>query len=226
LNVYDAFSSVNFDGPTGLDASVGIPDAASGDSFWGSAIEYAGFLEPTGGIEINGLNPAIEYKLVILSSRMNSSGNRETNFKITGAATNTLAINSVNNSSTISGTYKSAADGTIKIDVSPGQNNDNSLKFYYFSTLQLSYDIATGLSSFDGEVEPVIVFPNPATNELNVKVTNRSELAIMDVTGKILQYGTVDKGNNNLQLDLKTGVYFLRVVSSDNSISTSKLIVR
>lgn len=98
--------------------------------------------------------------------------------------------------------------------------------------LFLSY---AGLANYlPGEVE-LSVYPNPASSDLTVKIgldyISNTQLQIIDLTGKIVKdYSKEFKyehGFYKAQLDIsdmKSGIYFVKVVQPDN-VFTKKLLV-
>jgi len=75
-------------------------------------------------------------------------------------------------------------------------------------------------------VENLIIFPNPAQNELNITAeTTISEVMIYDITGQRVYSNSVE--NNNLRIDLSdfnNGMYLLHVITSQG-IQTQKIQV-
>jgi hypothetical protein len=75
-------------------------------------------------------------------------------------------------------------------------------------------------------VENLIIFPNPAQNELNITAeTTISEVMIYDITGQRVYINSVE--NNNLRIDLSdfnNGMYLLHVITSQG-IQTQKIQV-
>lgn len=183
INIYDQFNGVNSNGPTNLNESLSIPDLASSDSFWGNTVSFSGTTEPTGGIELKGLNPEKLYAIMLLSSRMDVFDNRETKFVFAGASLDTLLINASNNTSVITKTFYSSADGTLTIDLSPGSNNNNSHGFFYLNALKLIYeeeDVISGESSLSlispngGEFwqvnkNPYIIWKSTYISKINIE---------------------------------------------------------
>lgn len=77
------------------------------------------------------------------------------------------------------------------------------------------------LSSF--EKSPIVLFPNPVTNELRIK-TSENILAVefMDVSGKVQSY----EGTKSMDVSrLEPGVYIVRV-STQNKVYVQKLVKR
>ncbi|GMV77992.1 MAG: hypothetical protein AMXMBFR79_11250 [Chitinophagaceae bacterium] len=78
------------------------------------------------------------------------------------------------------------------------------------------------------ENEQLTIFPNPATNVVNVSFTDMKQIHITDVAGRLLlskQLGCV----NNTQLNISTigkGIFFVRVIGKDGSSETKKLIMQ
>jgi hypothetical protein len=79
-------------------------------------------------------------------------------------------------------------------------------------------------------------FPNPADNEVNVKITlNDAQdvtLQIMDLSGKTIAVkvvGYLTKGSHNIKIDvagIQTGTYIVTGKSGTNGIGTLKLVIR
>ncbi len=222
LSVYDAFNGVNNSGSTGTE---GIPTLASSDSFFGNTAVFESASEPTGGVKFSGLDPDKSYNLVILSSRAGATDNRETKFDIIGASSDVLTVNSSSNTTTVSGSYSPDANGVLTIDVSAGPNNDNSYKFYYLNTIQLSYELATALTDVEEEQPEFDIYPNPVKDYMNVKATELSEMKIFDVSGNVVHHETIEEGNNKINIDLKAGLYFIQMFVSDKAVYSNKFIV-
>ncbi len=65
------------------------------------------------------------------------------------------------------------------------------------------------------------IWPNPASNELNINLTgNESGISIFDIAGRLVFSQILDKvsGNTSISLvELKAGVYFLKIQSPDHT---------
>ncbi|MBN1184281.1 MAG: hypothetical protein JXB49_18470 [Bacteroidales bacterium] len=139
LNVYDAFRAASTSGPSGLDPALGIPDEVSKSGLFGNVLTYNGIIEPTAGFQFKNLDPKLEYTLIILSGHATATDNREGMFTITGASSNVLTVNPSQNKTPILGKFYPASDGTLKIDVTAGPNNNSVAKFYFLNAVKLSY---------------------------------------------------------------------------------------
>jgi chitodextrinase len=69
------------------------------------------------------------------------------------------------------------------------------------------------------------VYPNPASDMINIKVEGHSTVSIFNIEGKQLVNKTIE-GSTRLPLDLKPGFYFIRISDINNSVHTSKLIIK
>lgn len=137
MSVTDSFNQINENGTTSPDSSLPFPASATRDSFFGNDVLFNSALEPTGKLEITGLNPAKYYSFKIFASRTGVSDNREAEYSITGSSTSIGYLNASNNTTNICKLYNIFPDATgkITINVKKGPNNNNSSGFYYLGAL-------------------------------------------------------------------------------------------
>lgn len=93
---------------------------------------------------------------------------------------------------------------------------------------------ATALSTedFNGNIVEggLSVFPNPATSDLNFRVTTElvtiKAYQVIDLTGRVIDQKSVDNvAQTSLNIsDYKTGVYFLRVITQDNQVVLTRFL--
>lgn len=168
VNVNDRFTGINTNGTTAPDASVGIPVTAAQDNFFGNVGDHSGIKEPTGGMVFTGMNPAKSYTFKMFASRMGVTDNRETKYKFIGAVTDSVYLDAANNTANIvEFTLQPAADGTINLIVSPGENNTNSTKYFYLGSLRISYD-------FEDALPPTLTLESPNGDEVWVGGTSHT----------------------------------------------------
>lgn len=141
ISLNDAFNDTNTSGAQATTTSLNMPDAVSKSAFYGYA---AGSFDnrpqqPTAGFIISNLNKALVYDFSIFGSRNNVSDNRETKYEIIGAETASVVLSCSNNVSDLAEFTNIHPDenGEIKIVCSPGENNNNTNKFYFINALQL-----------------------------------------------------------------------------------------
>lgn len=80
--------------------------------------------------------------------------------------------------------------------------------------------------------EDLNIYPNPAVsgNILNVEVqntntSNKTQLFIHSAIGALVETAELKQGNNRLNLDLESGIYFCTVLSGDKKIASKKLVI-
>ncbi len=119
-----------------------IPASATRDNLFGSVTDFGGFIEPSGGFYLTGLDAsgATAYDFVFFGSRTGVSDQRWTRYTATGANTGSEALNTSNNTSGVAlvNGIIPGPDGRVYIDVRPDALNNNASKFYYLGFLQLT----------------------------------------------------------------------------------------
>ncbi len=101
----------------------------------------------------------------------------------------------------------------------------NSTKEVFTNYLNLGVgDIIADILSFD-------VYPNPATESLTIKVTGENpsgaRIEVISITGKVVRSAGLLHSDNQLNLDiasLQAGVYAVRLVSSNGSVISKKIL--
>jgi len=73
-------------------------------------------------------------------------------------------------------------------------------------------DLVSSTDSPTDYVESLKIYPNPVSNEINIfSDQNQSEFSIMDLSGRTIQKGFLNIGQNQiLTEDLEQGLYFVR----------------
>ena len=140
ISVFDPFNNSNTAGTTTPDPSTGLPGSATGDSFFGNTAPFAGATEPTGGLLLSQLDTSRAYTLSFFASRINVTDNREAQYVVEGATTDTLYLDAANNSADlVATTLLPDSSGQIRITAAPGPNNTNGSGFYYLGSLTVAY---------------------------------------------------------------------------------------
>lgn len=139
IEVTDGFTGTNTNGTTNPNPAIGFPVSATEDSFFGNTNMFNGGINPTAAVTLSNLNPNQEYHIELFASRL-ANDNRETQYVVDGASSNTYFLQvSSNTSSVVQATAFPDATGTITITTSPGPNNDNAFGFYYLGAMKLMY---------------------------------------------------------------------------------------
>ena len=79
------------------------------------------------------------------------------------------------------------------------------------------------------EIENIVkVYPNPATDFINVQVSRKSTYQLIDFNGKIILQGKLQQSENRIDIsDKQNGIYFLNIVDfQKNEKQTVKIIVK
>ncbi len=100
----------------------------------------------------------------------------------------------------------------------PGQNNG----MFYWTNPNASVNEST--------IEGLKVFPNPATNVVNVSVENANinQITVFDITGKqVINLKGMDTKTTTINTsNLENGVYLMKIVDNDNQEQSLKLVIK
>ena len=138
----------------------------------------------------------------------------------------------------------STGESTQTIQVSPTETTDYTVTVFNaldFDEASVTVDVDTNcnIEVTEPPIEELLdfsfdLFPNPAWNVVNVKLSGTSiasEIYVYDLTGKLLKHTKISNENLNPSTttqisirDLQTGVYFVKIIDQDRDI-TKKLIV-
>lgn len=108
-------------------------------------------------------------------------------------------------------------DGDAKLD--PIWVNSNGRIGYHLNGHPAS------VGSTAGKVGAVRVYPNPARGELWIEMLESGTMEVMDVAGRVLLMGSMQRGRNHVVVHLPAGVYSLRVHSKQGTVSRPLIIV-
>jgi hypothetical protein len=101
------------------------------------------------------------------------------------------------------------------------------------STISVSVSLCTGIAQLNGNSIKYNVFPNPAKDQITLNVNTPKNIEILveliDGSGKLILKQTVkfDKTKTDQQINISSvasGVYFIKLISKDESIQTIKLV--
>ncbi len=203
----------------------GIPTMAVRDYFYGN-VGGTYQKNPVGEIKLDNLDAQTIYTIELLSSNSSSKDiNYETQFVVIGSVFDTLRIDSKNNITLLSTSMTTAADGTITISVTAGPNNTSDTKTFYLNAIRIIYTESVVTSLASQEKLLCDIYPNPAQDRVSIQVDQESTLTIYSLSGKIVKEGRLCVGTNTFSLDLKTGLYLVKVTNVDNTSVTKKLVI-
>ena len=145
--------------------------------------------------------------------------------KVLNSAGTQLAISQAGSttSESISRTYTA---GTYYAQVY-GWNGANSATSCYTLKVQLG-TASRGGDLITGDVQKVDVFPNPATNVVNINLTGftgKSDVSLFDVNGRVVVRRIVSTTNSQLDIAaLPTGVYMMSIKNGGKEVKMTKII--
>lgn len=97
-----------------------------------------------------------------------------------------------------------------------------------------NFTLANGLKSASVDLEmsktdiinPILIYPNPADDIVNIQLPERSTVKIIDISGKLLFNKLLEQGITGIPLNLEPGIYLIQVFVENNRVFSSKLIVK
>lgn len=96
----------------------------------------------------------------------------------------------------------------------------------YYYPEEISWEFTTGtnlnINVIDNNI--VNIYPNPSSGNVNINVTQRSNIKIIDLTGKIIESYDVNE-NSEISFNQKPGMYFVEV-NSEEGRSVHKIIIQ
>lgn len=78
----------------------------------------------------------------------------------------------------------------------------------------------------DIQKSSVKLYPNPASDVLNISIENASELEIINASGQTVENIFIKDNNTSIDIShLKSGIYFVKVIDKAGNVGTQKLII-
>jgi len=109
-----------------------------------------------------------------------------------------------------------------------GYNGANSASTCYTLKVQLGTASRMATDVITSNVQKVQVFPNPATNVVNLNLTGftgKSDVSLFDVNGRIVLTRLVSTVNSQFDISaLPKGVYMMRIKNGDKEVNMTKII--
>lgn len=137
MGMLNRFNGSNAEGTL---ASTLFPANATRDSFFGNTEEFQGLSNVFPSIELTGLNPAWIYHFTFFASRGGTADDRTTRYTVTGGTSDFDELDASNNVDTtayVPGIVP-AADGSIRVDLTPGASNNNENHFTYLGVMAVN----------------------------------------------------------------------------------------
>lgn len=87
------------------------------------------------------------------------------------------------------------------------------------------YNCAEIMAIFDVSKLKLSVYPNPSKNHFFLETENAGNIMIQDISGKVVFSSIVNKGKNEINTNLQSGVYII-TQQSEGKKSNTKLIIK
>ncbi|MFC4162989.1 T9SS type A sorting domain-containing protein [Epilithonimonas zeae] len=87
------------------------------------------------------------------------------------------------------------------------------------------YNCAETLAVSDVSKSKLSVYPNPSKNHFFLETENAGNIVIQDISGKVVFSSIVNKGRNEINTNLQSGVYII-TQQSEGKKSNTKLIIK
>jgi len=153
-------------------------------------------------------------KITVMGMSSSSSSDRVLNIA-TGDKDNLLAEFPALGASISKGEYMYTGGPTTIYMYSPS----SGVNLYYIKAEKLNTSV------IDFKVPELVVFPNPATDRVFVRVTEPTDIAIYNLSGNVMVQKTVTSSQESINIsELSSGLYIVR--SMNNPGMVKKLIVQ
>ena len=138
LQMIARFNGVN---QAGTEDPSPYPSTATHDSLFGNVEEFNGRSDVLPAFMLTGLDSTVAYDLTFYGSRL-AGDNRETSYRVSGVDESVVSLNvagNIDQTVRVEGVLP-AADGTIRVSLEPGFENDNGNHFIYLGVLQIDWE--------------------------------------------------------------------------------------
>ncbi len=96
---------------------------------------------------------------------------------------------------------------------------------------RITYFYSTSLDLMEEQFKPIIIYPNPANNLVNIHLKNSSsaKITLADISGRLMQSINIEEGQQEYQMDISaypSGIYFIEVFQDGQKVQSEKLIIQ
>ena len=198
LTLKSTFNGTNTEGVQSTATLLNMTSKESYSAFWAQALNSNGTANKSqAGFVISGLDRNCVYDFVVFGSRKNQKDNRETSYLFIGKNEMEGLLDCSSNSTevaTVTGVVPDS-NGEIELVVSPGSNNNSSVRYYYINTMQITPRSGSSVIDEPDIVNGTIVNVNFCAgnvtttdtqwnNYTNPTSENSVVLALKDINGK------------------------------------------
>ncbi|HMG67212.1 MAG TPA: T9SS type A sorting domain-containing protein, partial [Chitinophagaceae bacterium] len=110
------------------------------------------------------------------------------------------------------------------VDLAFDSYGDMIIDDYGTNTIRMVYNPQLGVSNNNPQ-DMVKVYPNPATNELNVTgLQENTGYRLLSITGASMQQGILQQGSNTIAMkNFASGIYILEMTNADGQQNTVRV---
>ncbi len=94
-----------------------------------------------------------------------------------------------------------------------------------------TYFYSAPLDLIEEQFKPIIMYPNPAKDLVNIKLKNTisTKITLADISGRVVQIINLEEGQEEYQIDISaysSGIYFIEVFQDGQNVQSEKLIIQ
>ncbi len=158
------------------------------------------------------------------NARVSNASNAIT-FTIEGNGTlESTKVNAVNGLAAVE--FTATDDDEVVVIRATGEGLDEDYIEVFVGNGIIDNDIVgIDIGKYESIQDDIKIYPNPITSQFNIKSSKEATMRIVDLNGKILRYEKIVKGNNTVMTNMKSGIYFVQLLSDGNTKMYSKKII-
>jgi hypothetical protein len=106
-------------------------------------------------------------------------------------------------------------------------------KLVYYKKGEVSWGNPITITGISGvsEAKDIMIFPNPAINQINITISNSNyqalQIFIYDIQGKLQKTISLKSSNSMINIsDLNSGIYILKIADSEKVLKMDRLIIK
>jgi hypothetical protein len=106
-------------------------------------------------------------------------------------------------------------------------SSDLTSSLAYLNGEVAAVEVATGVEELSNDAQGINVYPNPATNLLNIEVSENSAIQLLDLNGKQIIVSAKANANQKLELNIQNvagGIYILKATNDKFSVMKKVVI--
>jgi hypothetical protein len=128
-----------------------------------------------------------------------------------------------------SGANASGSNGNVSYSVGQAAYSSYSGAGYVNEGIQFPFEIITLNTDDNSEVNQIVLFPNPASSAINLKInfliSEELKFVLYDINGRILDEERITQDEVQIPMErYSKSIYFLRIRDKEKELRTFKII--